>query len=321
MAHLVRGNICWIVWLSNISGHTRVALGRGSVTSKSCEAMAGAWVLMALFCVIHAGLGTVDEAAVAALELPRSGEAVGVVAGMVPRPSDGAASDVVPVTKTAEREAQKFSMGVTLPTVPVRLVKRILSGEYVDMGELSQEALRAEFRRAVDGENQKPSKSRAIRPVVDRDAWAASFAQYAGTVCRSHPEKAVALWGHLAIVMSCQNISTSGWWRTYDESLRHSYSSMEDASFELNQCLFTQAMVENSEASQRAPTPVPLPVAQARPRKRRVACFAWNDGRPCTSTPCRFAHCCVRCGGDHTRRYCPLMSDAPLGEEGRRGST
>ncbi len=163
-----------------------IALGRGSITSKSCEAMAGAWVLMALFCVIHVGLGTVDVAAVAAvaaLELPRSGEAVGVVAGMVPRPSEGVASDVVPATKTAEREAQKFSMGVTLPTVPVRLAERILSGEYVDMGELSQEALRAEFRRAVDGEDQKPSKSRAIRPVVDQDVWAASFAKYAGTVC------------------------------------------------------------------------------------------------------------------------------------------
>ncbi len=80
----------------------------------------------------------------------------------------------------------------------------------------------------------------------------------------AHPEKAVALWGHLAIVMSYQNRTTSGWWRAYDESLRHSYSSMEDATFELNQCLFTQVMVKNSEAGLRAPTPVPLPVAQAR---------------------------------------------------------
>ncbi len=35
----------------------------------------------------------------------------------------------------------------------------------------------------MDGEDQKPSKSKAIRPVVDRDACTASFAQYAGTVC------------------------------------------------------------------------------------------------------------------------------------------
>ncbi len=78
----------------------------------------------------------------------------------------------------------------------------------------------------------------------------ASFAQYAGVVSRSYPEKAVALWGYLATVMSCQNRATSGWWRSYDVSLRHSYSSMEQADFLLNQCLLTQAMVESSESLQ-----------------------------------------------------------------------
>ena len=46
-----------------------------------------------------------------------------------------------PASKAVEGEPKKLSMGVTLPTVPVRLVKRILLGEFVDMGELSQEAL------------------------------------------------------------------------------------------------------------------------------------------------------------------------------------
>ncbi len=125
----------------------------------------------------------------------------------------------------------------------------------------------------------------------------ASFAQYAGVVSRSYPEKAVALWGHLATVMSCQNRATSGWWRSYDVSLRHSYSSMERADFLLNQCLLMQAMVESSESLQRPTPPVPGPLAPQRQRKRRVqACFAWNDGRPCAAVPCRFSHCCARLG-------------------------
>ncbi len=78
------------------------------------------------------------------------------------------------------------------------------------MGELSQDALRAEFRRSTEGE-EKPSKAKPFRPDADRDAWVASFSQYAGVVSRSYPEKAVALWGQLATVMSCQNRATSGW--------------------------------------------------------------------------------------------------------------
>ncbi len=45
-------------------------------------------------------------------------------------------------------------MGVTLPTVPARLVKWILAREFVDMGELSQQE--AEFKRISKGEDQKP---------------------------------------------------------------------------------------------------------------------------------------------------------------------
>ena len=137
--------------------------------------------------------------------------------------------------------------------------------------ELSQEALRAEFRRTVEGEDQKStSKSKSIRPVVDWDAWVASFAQYAGVICRAHPEKAVALWGHLAVIMSCQNRATSSWWKSYDSSLKHSYSSMEEANFQLNQYLFTQAMVEGSEPLQRS-QPVPPASAPLRERKTKGA--------------------------------------------------
>ena len=63
--------------------------------------------------------------------------------------------------------SQKFSMGVTLPTVPARLVKRILAGEFVGMGEQSQEALRAEFKRSGEAEDSKSSKAK-FRPVADR---------------------------------------------------------------------------------------------------------------------------------------------------------
>ena len=94
-----------------------------------------------------AGLGVFDAGAVADLGLPRSAADLGLVD---PVRVDGAvAVEPVPIGG----EPQKFSMGVTLPTVPARLVKRILAGEFVDMGELSQEALRAEFRRPGEGED------------------------------------------------------------------------------------------------------------------------------------------------------------------------
>ena len=78
-----------------------------------------------------AGLGVFDAGAVADLGLPMSAADLGLVD---PVRVDGAvAVEPVPIGG----EPQKFPMGVTLPTVPARLVKRILAGEFVDMGELS----------------------------------------------------------------------------------------------------------------------------------------------------------------------------------------
>ena len=73
-----------------------------------------------------------DAGAVAGLGLPTTVTDPGSVN---PRQVDGAIA-VDPAS--ISHDPQKFSMGVTLSTVPARLVKRILAGEFVEMGELSQ---------------------------------------------------------------------------------------------------------------------------------------------------------------------------------------
>ena len=164
-------------------------------------------------------------------------------------------------------EPQKFSMGVTLPTVPAH--SPCLAGQTYPGRRICGHGgavLRVEFRRPGEEEDQKSSKAK-FRPVADRVAWVAGFAQYAGVVCRTHPGKAVALWGHLAVLMSCPTQSTAGWWRNY---VRHGYSSAEEADFALNQCLYMQAMVESSEALQRPVPPALLPLAPLRAKKRKV---------------------------------------------------
>ena len=61
------------------------------------------------------------------------------------------------------------------------------------MGKLSQDALQAKFRRSSEGKDQKASNPRTYRPVADRDARVARFAQYAGVICHTDTEKAMGL--------------------------------------------------------------------------------------------------------------------------------
>ncbi len=131
-------------------------------------------------------------------------------------------------------------------------------------------------------------------------------------VCHRYPEKAPAL-------LSCKDRSTSGWWKIYDESVRHAFSLLETASFGANEFMYVEAVTTGSQRRSNAQSPaMPAPVGAK--KKRRLACYAWNDGRPCVSLPCRFSHVCSRCGGDHARRSCHASeASAPGWSDGSCG--
>ena len=92
------------------------------------------------------------------------------------------------------------------------------------------------------------------------------------------------LWGHLAVIMSYQDRRTLGWWKSYDVALHHSFSSMVEADFKLNQCLFTQMMVKSSEILQRPSLTVSTATTAPKAKQRKIlVCFAWNDAKQCVS--------------------------------------
>ena len=93
-----------------------------------------------------------------------------------------------------EQEPSPFVLGEALPVVPVRLVKRIIKGEFVDMSELLKEVLR---RRKQESDGiPVPYEQRASRR--DILSWVQAFSLYAAVVASQHPNK---LWAYLAILV------------------------------------------------------------------------------------------------------------------------
>ena len=92
-----------------------------------------------------------------------------------------------------------FVLSETLPVVPAKLVRKILSGEFVDMAELLKDNMEAERRRhssnadAMQGHLGQPS---ARREVPDLMSWLQCFSSYAAVVCSKHPEKTRELWAY-----------------------------------------------------------------------------------------------------------------------------
>ena len=91
----------------------------------------------------------------------------------------------------AGSETSPFVLGESLPSVPVRIVKKIEKGEYVDMAELLRDNAELERRR---GERElAPGESRRPRREVPDLSWIQCFSAYAGIVARQHPEKTRAV--------------------------------------------------------------------------------------------------------------------------------
>ena len=216
--------------------------------------------------------------------------------------------------KTASKEALgpcKFMLGVNSPVVPARIVKRILSCDFGDMAELSNENLELEKRRSGEGDDAKSASRGKLRPLPDLLAWARAFTLYTGVVLSVYPNKGMELATYQAMIL--HGPDSCDWWRTYDPQFREQITNLEKADFtRIDQTLYSRSLwTASAMGSQRAVTPVtsdhtPPPRVK---RKRSQVCYAWNDGKLCPVLPCRYAHLCAKCGGDHRRSVCVSATD------------
>ena len=255
--------------------------------------------------------------------------------------------------KGRETEGAPFVLNSVLPVVPARLVKRITKGDFVDMAELLRDNLEAERRRAQSqldtGRGVAPAGNR--REVPDFTSWVQCFALYASVVQSKFPEKGKDLWAYLGIIASeYRRVGGSGW-RLYDAVFRQQFASMESADFgTVDTTLFATTFLTYRRSVQGCSSCLASnhdqddgglnPGRQIRladagrhrdagrtgehvyKRRRRGACYAWNDGKS-HATSCRIDHVCSRCHGDHKRALCgssELAKESGSGHMGQGGN-
>lgn len=267
---------------------------------------------MRVSCVSLTGstLGEFDASLVKDLGLPTIGTDPGPVGSGTPGSSStgssstGASHDL----PGSSSGPLKFQLGETLPVVPAKLVRRVVRGDYIDMAEFTEDHLELELRRSLEGEDSKPTPLHKLRPVPDLLAWVRSFCHYAGIVAKTHPDKAVDLWAYLAIMLSGKD--HGDWWRTYDSRFRQQWPSLEKAEFgRVDQALYTKAILSAGSLKPAQPPPSESSSLPKAKKRKMMVCFAWNDGRLCASTPCRYQHVCSRCAGDHRKSACSAVSE------------
>ncbi len=233
-------------------------------------------------------------------------------------------------------EAPPFVLSEALPVVPGKLVKKIQSGDYVEMAELLKDNVEAERRRVAAGDSGQTGRT-CRREVPDFDSWLQCFSLYAAVVCAKYPQKARELWAYQALMLAEYRKCGGRGWHLYDSAFRQQITNLETVDFsKVNQglyattflayggkgqfcgrCMASDHSQEDCALNPRREVPVVQlqeqrsagsrreePQGDTRRRRgRRGACYAFNDGR-CSLPYCRFEHVCSVCGGEHRKPAC-----------------
>ena len=226
--------------------------------------------------------------------------------------------------------------------LPQKVVKRILSLEFVEMSEL---------RADVWPEDPSPSETpnaprRSGRPpVINIKTWLECYARMAAVLVTRFPEKAPELWAYQSTILNAAHSFEGSTWVAYDRQYRREMLARKDLNWSTpNSRLYNEAFTGRArmiprcqhclsedhtsagcphhpnpmvvgwlqppgtlqvspQPSANLTTPAPASRTTAKPLAQEV-CRNYNNGR-CRFTRCRFAHTCSDCAGSHAAVHCP----------------
>ena len=209
-----------------------------------------------------------------------------------------------------------FILGPGRAPIPAKLVKRIVSHEFIEMSELSPESLEEPESElplfTFEGTMVVPkSNAQKKNAVIDILTWVECFNSYTAVLTTYFPSRSRDLLAYMALIIRTAKRFRGKAWLDYDRAFRReaAATNLRDWSV-MRPDLYNYhtAVVNQYELARNAPN-VPNPTAkrsfrdepQGKPSSNQF-CISWNRGF-CVSSfqTCRFRHNCSypNCNGSH----------------------
>ena len=235
--------------------------------------------------------------------------------------------------------------------VPERVEKKLLNLEFVEMKELLPESWLVEEEETCRFTQSLPK--RRSGPVTDILQWLQCFGTMVGVLSQKFPMMVPDLMAYQSTIIKCSRDFDGLAWAQYDRAYRRQAAQTKDLRWSrINTTLYSLCFAGKARRSvacvhclsdghrsdacpdNPASTCVPMlmmsGLSQAAPvvpgrTGQRLVCHLYNsrNGPRCTYNPCKFAHICEGCRGNHPRSACPKGQgpSGDLGPNGRHGGT
>ena len=229
-------------------------------------------------------------------------------------------------------------VGEGLPSVPLKVAKRIGAGEFIDMEELLPEVLMPKEK------GEPEAKRRSGKRVTDIFTWLQCFGVFVSVHGAQCPGLIPELMAYMSLIIRVsQEYAGMAWWN-YDVLFRRHAALKQDNKWSVinttlyarcftgaprnpmrcEMCLATthetrdcdqwmllepslESRIENMERRMRQVPPPPQLVPRGGIRYLGEVCMKWNK-KECSFPYCRHTHVCRMCGGMHPATRCPRRS-------------
>ena len=225
----------------------------------------------------------------------------------------------IPQPAAPSQESQPVTVGEGLPPIPGKLVRKIESGQFIDLGELLPDCL-STANATGDIDTSKAHKP-ATRPISSIIEWIQSYGIYTAILSKSQPHRVADLLGYQTLVLQAYQEFRGDSWLRYDHTFRQkaATSRIEKwATIDTTLCSLAFSgrgrsgpfpAHDRDSGTPRSSNPDP------RSPRHPLVCFKWNRGN-CSFPNCKFLHKCSYCVMDpgttdtsHKATNCPYHPD------------
>ena len=226
-----------------------------------------------------------------------------------------------PISQPAalSQEPQPVTVGKGLPPISGKLVKKIESGQFINLGELLPDCLStANAMGDTDTSRAHKPATRLISSIIE---WIQSFGMYTAILSKSQPHWVADLLGYQTLKLQAYQEFRGDSWLRYDHTFRQKVATLRVAKWAtIDTTLWSLGFSgrgrsnSSSDHDRDSGTPRSNNPGPRSPR-HPLACFKWNRGN-CTFPNCKFLHKCSYCVMDpgitdasHKATNCPYRPD------------
>jgi len=194
------------------------------------------------------------------------------------------------------QEPQPVTIGEGLSPILGKLVRRIGSGQFIELSELLPDSLGA--ANSLSETDSKALKA-ATKLNLSIIKWVQSFEIYMAILSKSQPHRVADLLGYQTLILQAYQKFRGDFWLRYDCTFRQKVSTSKDAKWAaIDTTIWSLAFSgrgrpcpsEHNQDRNFSASSNPTPRSLRQP----LVCFKWNRDN-CTFRNCKFLHKCSYC--------------------------